>query len=125
MGMAWAAVGFAEWQQHLVLPGYEDRVLLLPKGSKPYLMSNDNKRPKNSMVAVTNPMPLVVQIVKTRDKGGITKTRGTTVTREVVTMAIMEGVEVSRGEDTTLMQTKTRVVDPVAGEINTTPPTGK
>ena len=73
------------------------------------------------MVAVTTPMPLVVQIVPTRDKGCITKTRRTTVTREVVTMATMEGVEVSRGEDTTPMQTKTRVVDPVAGEINTTP----
>ena len=35
LGMAWAAVGFAEWQQHLVLPGYEDRVLLLPKGVAP------------------------------------------------------------------------------------------
>ena len=54
------------------------------------------------MVAVTTPMPLVVQIVPTRDKGGITKTRETKVTREVVTMAPMEGVEVSRGEDTTL-----------------------
>ena len=73
------------------------------------------------MVAVTTPMPLVVQIVPTRDKGGITKTRGTTVTMEVVTMATMEGVEVSKGEDTTPMQTKTRVVDPVAGEANTTP----
>jgi hypothetical protein len=72
------------------------------------------------MVAVTTPMPLVVQIVPTRDKGGITKTRETKVTREVVTMVPMEGVEVSRGEDTTLMQTKTRVVDPVAGETNTT-----
>ena len=59
-------------------------------------------------------MPLVVQIVPTRDKGGITKTRETKVTREVVTMATMEGVEVSRGEDITPMQTKTRVVDPVA-----------
>ena len=65
-------------------------------------------------------MPLVIQIVPTRDKGGITKTRGTTVTREVVTMATKEGVEVSKGEDTTPMQTNTRVVDPVAGEINTT-----
>jgi hypothetical protein len=73
------------------------------------------------MVAVTTPMPLVVQIVPTRDKGGITKTRGTTVTREVVTMATMEGVEASKGEDTTPMQTKTRVVDPVAGVIDTTP----
>ena len=76
------------------------------------------------MVAVTTPMPLVVQIVPTRDKGGITKTWGTTVTREVVTMATMEGVEKSKGEDTTPMQTETRVVDPVAGEINTTPHKG-
>ena len=73
------------------------------------------------MVAVTTPMPLVVQIVPTRDKGGITKTRGTTVTREVVTMATKEGVEASKGEDRTPMQTKTRVVDPVAGVIGTTP----
>ena len=29
LGMAWAAVGFTEWQQHLVPPGYEDRVLSL------------------------------------------------------------------------------------------------
>ena len=55
LGMAWAAVGFTEWQQHLVLPGYEDRVLLLIKGSKPYLMSNDNKRPKNSHCGGNNP----------------------------------------------------------------------
>ena len=66
-------------------------------------------------------MPLVVQIVPTWDKGAITKTRGTKVTREVVTMATKEGVEVSRGEDTTQMRTKTRVVDPVAGVIGTTP----
>ena len=66
-------------------------------------------------------MPLVVQIVPTSDKGGITETRGTKVTREVVTMATKEVVEVSRGEDTTLMRTKTRVVDPVAGVIGTTP----
>ena len=66
-------------------------------------------------------MPLVVQIVPTRDKRGITKTRGTTVTREAVTMATKEGVEVSKGEDITPMRTKTRVVDPVAGEISTTP----
>ena len=72
------------------------------------------------MVAVTTPMPLVVQIVPTRDKGGITKTKGTTVTREAVTKAAKEAVEVSRGEDTTPMRTKARVVDPVAGEINTT-----
>ena len=55
LGMAWAAVGFTEWQQHLVLPGYEDRVLLLPKDSKPYLMSYDNKRPKNSHGGGNNP----------------------------------------------------------------------
>ena len=75
------------------------------------------------MVAVTTPMPLVVQIVPTRDKGRITKTRGTKVTREVVTKATKEGgrVEVSRGEDTTPMRTKTRVVDPVVGVIGTTP----
>ena len=54
-GMAWAAVGFSEWQQHLVLPGYKDRVLLLPKGFKPCLMSNDNKRPKNSHGGGNNP----------------------------------------------------------------------
>ena len=73
------------------------------------------------MVVETTPMPLVVQIVPTRDKGDITKTRGTKVTRKVVTMAPMEGVVVSKGEDTTPMQTKTRVVDPVVGETNTTP----
>ena len=76
---------------------------------------------KTATVAVTTPIPLVVQIVPTRDKGGITKTRGIMVTREVVTMTTKEGVEVSRGEDTTPMQTKTRVVDPVAGVIGTTP----
>ena len=62
----------------------------------------------------------MVQIVPTRDKGGITKTKVTQVTREVVTKATKEGVEVSRGEDTTPMRAKTRVVDPVAGEIGTT-----
>ena len=69
-------------------------------------------------------MPLVVQIVPTRDKGGITKTRGTKVTREVVTKATKEVVEVNRGKDTTPMRTKTRVVDPVVGVTDTTP-TGK
>ena len=72
------------------------------------------------MVAVTTPIPLVVQIVPTRDKGGITRTRVTKVTREVVTKATKEVVEVSRGEDTTPTQTKTRVVDPVVGVTDTT-----
>ena len=66
-------------------------------------------------------MPLVVQIVPTRDKRSITKTRGTKVTREVVTKATKEVVEVSREEDTTPMRTETRVVDPVAGVTDTTP----
>ena len=48
MGMAWAAVGYTEWQLNLILPGYEDRVQYYLKGSKPYLMCNDNKRAKNS-----------------------------------------------------------------------------
>ena len=48
MGMAWATVGYTEWQLNLVLPGYEHRVQFYPKGSKPYLMRNDNKRAKNS-----------------------------------------------------------------------------
>ena len=46
--MAWAAVGYTEWQLNLVLPGYEERVQYYPKGSKPYLMCHDNKRAKNS-----------------------------------------------------------------------------
>ena len=58
-------------------------------------------------------MPLVVQIVPTRDKGEISRTRVTKVTKEVV--------EVSRGGDTTPMQTKTRVVGPVVGVTDTTP----
>ena len=66
-------------------------------------------------------MPLVVQIVPTRDKGGITKTRGTKATREAVTKATKEVVDVSRGEDTTPMRTKTRIVDPVVGVTDTTP----
>ena len=53
--MAWAAVGFTEWQQHLVLPGYEDRILLLPKGTKPYLMGNDTKRAMSSHGSCNNP----------------------------------------------------------------------
>ena len=48
MEMAWAAVGYTEWQLNLVLPEYEERVQYYPKGSKPYLMCNDNKRAKNS-----------------------------------------------------------------------------
>ena len=48
VGMAWTAVGYTEWQLNLVLPGYEERVQYYPKGSKPYLMCNDNKRAKNS-----------------------------------------------------------------------------
>ena len=48
VGMAWAAVGYTEWQLNLVLPAYEERVQYYPKGSKPYLMCNDNKRAKNS-----------------------------------------------------------------------------
>ena len=63
----------------------------------------------------------MVQIVPTRDKGGITRTRVTKVTRNVVTEATKEVVEVNRGEDTTPMRTKTRVVDLVAGITDTTP----
>ena len=66
-------------------------------------------------------MPQMVQIVPTRDKGGITRTRVTKVTREVVTKATKEVVEVSRGADTTPMRTKTRAVDPVVGVTDTTP----
>ena len=55
LGMAWAAVKFTEWQQNPVLPGYEDRVQYLLKDSKPYLMSNDNKRAKNSQGSGNNP----------------------------------------------------------------------
>ena len=73
------------------------------------------------MVAVTTPMPLVVQIVPTRDKGGITKTRGTKATREAVTKATKEVVEINRGADTTPMRTKTRVVDPVVGVTDIIP----
>ena len=84
-------------------------------------MSNDNKRPKNSHGGGNNPNASGGSDRSSQGQGGITKTRGTTVTREVVTMATMEGVEESKGEDTTPMQTKTRVVDPVAGVIVTTP----
>ena len=55
VGMAWAAVGYTEWQLNLTLPGYEDRVQCYPKGSKPYLMCNDNKRAKNSHGSGNNP----------------------------------------------------------------------
>ena len=48
-------------------------------------------------------------------------TKITKVTKEVVTKVTKEVVEVSRREDITPMQTQTRVVDPVAGETNTTP----
>ena len=47
MRMAWAAVGCTVWQFNLILPGYEERVQYYPKGSKLYLMCNDNKRAKN------------------------------------------------------------------------------
>ena len=40
----------------------------------------------------------------------------------MVTKVTKEVVEVSRGEDTTPMRTKTRVVDPVVGVIGTNPP---
>ena len=55
----------------------------------------------------------MVQIVPTRDVGVITRTKVTKVTRELV--------EVSRGEDITPMQTKTRVVGPVVGATVTNP----
>ena len=84
-------------------------------------MSNDNKRAKNSHGGGNNPNASGGSDHSNQGQGGITKTRGTTVTREVVIKATKEVVEVSRGEDTTPMRTKTRVVDPVAGEINTTP----
>ena len=87
-------------------------------------MCNDNKRAKTVTVLVTTPMPRMVQIVPTRDMGGITKTRVTKVTREGVTMATKEVVEVSRGADITPMRTNTRVRDPVVGVTDTTP-TGK
>ena len=65
-------------------------------------------------------MPRMVQIVPTRVTGVITKTRVIKVTREEVTMATKEVVEVSRGADITQMRTKTRVGDPVVGVTDTT-----
>ena len=35
------------WQEGLILPGYENRRLHYPKGSEPFLMSN-NKKAKNN-----------------------------------------------------------------------------
>ena len=46
LGKAWLDQGYDEYQKDLILPGYEDRRLHLPIGSKPYMMSPSNKRAK-------------------------------------------------------------------------------
>ena len=46
LGKAWLVQGYDEYEEQLVLPGYEDRKRHLPKGSKPYLMTSTNKRSK-------------------------------------------------------------------------------
>ena len=84
-------------------------------------MSNDNKRAKNSQDSSNNPNASGGSDRSNQGQGGNTQNQGEKVTREVVTKATMEGVEVSRGEDTTPMRTKIRVVDPVVGVTDTTP----
>ena len=113
VGMAWAAVGFTEWQQKLVPSGYEDRVQYFLRGTKPYMMDNDTKRAKNSHGSSNNPSSSDDSDRSNQGQGGITRTRVTKVTKEVV--------EISRGGDTTPMRTKTRVVDPMVGVTDTTP----
>ena len=108
--MAWAAVGYSEWQLNFVLPGYEERVQFYPKGSKLYLITTTSA-PRTAMILGTTPTPRMVQIDPTRVKGETPKTNLVMVTREAV--------EVSRGEIKTPMQTKTRAVGMAVG-VNTT-----
>ena len=101
MGMAWAAVGYTEWQLNLILPGYEERVLYYPKGSKSYLMCNDNKRAKNSHGSGN-----YSNTSDGSDRSNQGETPKTNPT--MVTMVTMEAVKVSKWEVKTPMRTKTR-----------------
>ena len=47
VGKTWLANGEVMWQEGLILLGYEDRKLHYPRGSQPFLMSN-NKKAKNN-----------------------------------------------------------------------------
>jgi hypothetical protein len=46
LGKTWADNGEVKWQEHLILPGYENRRMFHPKGSEPFLMVADNKKQK-------------------------------------------------------------------------------
>ena len=48
LGKAWLLQGYTEWQIELELPGYEDRKLLMPKGTKPFMMGDSNKRARHN-----------------------------------------------------------------------------
>ena len=48
LGKAWLAQGYTEWQNELELPGYEERKLFMPKGTKPFMMGDSNKRARHN-----------------------------------------------------------------------------
>ena len=48
LGKAWLLHGYTEWQIELELPGYEDRKLLMPKNTKPFMMGDSNKRARHN-----------------------------------------------------------------------------
>ena len=106
LGMAWAAVGFTEWQQHLVLPRYEDCVQYYPRGTKLNMMGNDSKRAKNSHGGGNNPNASDGSDRSNQGQGGYNQNQGN---------------QWGGGGDITPMQTKTRVVGPVVGGPDYTP----
>ena len=50
LGKAWLAQGYPEWQNELELPGpgYEERKLFLPKGTRPFMIGDSNKRARHN-----------------------------------------------------------------------------
>ena len=76
VGMAWAAVGFTEWQQKLVPSGYEDRVQYFLRGTKPYMMDNDTKRAKNSHGSSNNPSSSDDSDRSNQGQGGYNQNQG-------------------------------------------------
>ena len=43
LGKAWAAVGYQEYQEFMVLPGYESRQRLFPVGTAPFALNNGKR----------------------------------------------------------------------------------
>ena len=85
------------------------------------MMGNDTKRAKNSHGSGNNPNASDGSDRSNQGHGGNNQNQGNQGNTEVVTKATKKVVEVSRGWDISPIRTKTRVLGPVVGVIDTTP----